>query len=116
MKQLLLVVTGEFHPIELKNLVADRVGWFNLQTKDPEAPDVRYKTRLDREDTMSIMLEGREEDITGLGTIFARGPLTAHIREATWTYRDAPERGSPSAERRGAPKRRRRRRKRSHNL
>jgi len=118
-KQLLLVVQGEFHDIEFKNMVTDRVAWFNLQTKEADAPDVRSKTRLDAEDTISILLEGREEDLEYLGAIFARGPLTAHIVHTTWTYRDAPKqatpKGNPPAQ--GTPhKRRRRRRNRGRNL
>lgn len=121
-KQLLLLVTGEFNLIEFKNLATDKTTWFNLQSKPVNTPDIKCKARAEAEDRIAILLEGEETDIIALGDIIKRGPLTAHISGVEELWRDvrAPQRsgGAPrdgqrrEGEGQGQPRRRRRRRRR----
>lgn len=113
-KQLLLVVTGDFNHIEYKNLVTDKIAFFNLQSKAIDTPDIRCKTRAESEDRMAILLEGEETEVQVLATAIKRGPLTAHITSVEEKWREVkPETraAEQGGERPGGRKRRRRRRK-----
>lgn len=112
-KQLLLLVTGDFNHIEYKNLVADRTETFNFQYKSPSTPNIRFKTKIEAEDRIGILLEGDAEEVRALGDTIKRGPLTAHIMTVDELWRDArPAAGKPEGQANipGRKKRRRRRR------
>lgn len=108
-KQLLLVMTGDFSMTEYRNLVSDRTSIFNLQDKAVETPDIRQKTRAEAEDRLAILLEGEESEVTALATIIKRGPLTAQVRVVTENWRDAQQ---PNTAGEGGNRRRRKRRRR----
>lgn len=121
-KQLLLVITGEFNLTEFKNLVTDRTNWYNLQNKPVDTPDVRAKTNAEAEDKLAILLDGEESDVMAVAEIVKRGTLTGHVQSIHEEWRESkpekrgggrgPSRGAPQADGEGKPRRRRRRRRR----
>lgn len=111
-KQLLLIITGEFHLTEYKNLATDRTDWFNLLHKAPDSPEIRCKVRIEREDRIAILLEGEKEEIHALGEQLKRGPLTSHISSVEEVWREPKATKAPQGNRQGKPRRRRRRKRR----